>query len=28
VGMRVAPHHDGGTLGQAQIALAQLNALG
>src|SRR5262245_32422608 len=27
VGMRVAPHHDGGTLGQAQIALAQLNAL-
>src|SRR5262249_1304645 len=27
VGMRVAPHHDGGALGQAQIALAQLNAL-
>src|SRR6266480_6239798 len=27
VGMRVAPHHDGGTFGQAQIALAQLNAL-
>src|SRR5262249_21745057 len=25
--MRVAPHHDGGALGQAQIALAQLNAL-
>src|SRR2546430_1866807 len=25
--MRVAPHHDGGTFGQAQIALAQLNAL-
>src|SRR5262245_35936678 len=27
VGMHVAPHHDGGTLGEAQIALAQLNAL-
>ena len=25
--MRVAPHRDGRTLGQAQIALAQLNAL-
>src|SRR6266542_3249299 len=27
VGMRVAPHHDGGPLGHPQIALAQLNAL-
>src|SRR5262249_31121122 len=27
VGMRVAPHHDGGALGHPHIALAQLNAL-
>ena len=27
VGMRVAPHHDGGALGQAQIALAQFDTL-
>jgi hypothetical protein len=25
--MRVAPHHDGGALGQAQIALAQIDTL-
>src|SRR5262245_65146526 len=27
VGVRVAPHHDGGPLGQPQIALAELDAL-
>jgi len=27
MGMRIAPHHDGGALGQAQIALAKLDAL-
>src|SRR5438477_11556572 len=27
VGMRIAPHHDGGALGYAQIALAQFDAL-
>lgn len=27
MGVRVAPHHDGGELGHAQIALAQFDAL-
>ncbi len=27
VGMRIAPHHDGGALGYAQIALAQFDTL-